>query len=46
MNKKVKEPKILRTIRIVDSNNGRTLMSKIIKDKTIYTRKNKKSIFN
>jgi hypothetical protein len=45
MNKKIKEPKILRTIRIADSNNGRTLMSKIIKDKTIYTRKNKKNYF-
>lgn len=39
--KKLKEPKILRTIRITESNNGHTLMTKVIKDKTKYNRKNK-----
>ncbi len=36
---KSKEPKILRDIRISNSNNGKTLVTKKIKNKKIYDRK-------
>jgi hypothetical protein len=36
---KTKEPKILRDIRIANSNNGKTLVTKMLKNKKIYSRK-------